>query len=79
MIEATLGFAKKDVWAELCEVQDAVQAASFSNNIVLKGRKEDMLFLAFILNSCNDKVTWYQFSNYHISKGLVTCIGLDVT
>ena len=60
-------------------MQDAVQAALFSNNIVLRGGKEDMLFLAFILNYSNDKVTWYQFSNYHISKGLVKCIGLDVT
>ena len=61
-------FCRVGVWAPTCEVQDAVQAALFSNNIVLRGRKEDMLFSAFIINYINEKITWYQFSNYHISK-----------
>ena len=67
------------VWAPTCEVQDAVQAALFSNNNVLRGGKKDMLFMAFIINYINDEMTWYQFSNHHISKVLVTCIDLDAT
>ena len=72
-------FCRVGVWAPTCEVQDAVQAALFSNNNVLRGGKKDMLFMAFIINYINDEMTWYQFSNHHISKVLVTCIDLDAT
>ena len=61
-------FCRVGVWAPTCEVQDAVQAALLSNNIVPRGGKEDMLILAFIINYINDNMPWYQFSNYHISK-----------